>query len=265
MIEALRSDIRGHAIDPACPQLARYLMASMGSLPIEVLRVIFLDAGRRVIADEQLQSGTLSQLVLFPRTIFRRAMELDAAAVLLVHNHPSGDPSPSQDDVDATMRLMEIGGALDIDVLDHIVVSASGCRHVMKARGRRPQRGPSKLVLRSSQPCPESNALANARRTVHRRMLRRQLVGADELFGEAAWDMLLDLFIQQAEGHPLSISSLCVTSGIPMSSALRLTQRMCDAGLIRRIPDPLDGRRSFLELGPETSHRLCAFFSEGAE
>src|SRR3546814_17880936 len=68
----------------------------MGSLPIEVLRILFLDRGRRPLADEQLQHGTLAQLAIYPRTIFRRALELNAAAIILIHNHPSGHARPRE-------------------------------------------------------------------------------------------------------------------------------------------------------------------------
>src|SRR3546814_2644014 len=81
----------------------------MGALPEEILRVLFLDASRRLVADEQMQHGSVRQLALYPRTIFRRALELDAAAILLVHNHPSGDPTPSDRDIRVTE--LQIGRA----------------------------------------------------------------------------------------------------------------------------------------------------------
>ena len=92
-LEAMRAELPGRRIDPANPRLLHYLRASMGALPDETLRVLFLDASRRLIADEQLQHGTVGQVAFYPRTIFRRAIELDAAAIILVHNHPSGNPS----------------------------------------------------------------------------------------------------------------------------------------------------------------------------
>lgn len=77
--------------------------------------------------------------------------------------------------------------------------------------------------------------------------------------------MLLDLFIHEREGKALSISSLCVAAGIPMSSGLRLVQHMCNARLLRRIPDPQDGRRSFMRIEPSLAHRLRAYFEAGSE
>lgn len=132
LIESMQSELTGIKIDLADPQLIHYLMASMGGLSDEVLRVLFLDAGRRLIADEQLQYGALSQLALYPRTIFRRAMEHNAAGLLLVHNHPSGDPSPSTNDIDVTQLLTRIGRSLEIEIVDHIIVTSQNWQRVPK-------------------------------------------------------------------------------------------------------------------------------------
>src|SRR3546814_6317285 len=88
-IESMRADLGDRSLDPASPKLLRYLKMSMGALPQETLRVFFLDPAQRLIADEQLQQGTIGHVAIYPRTIFRRAIELDAAAIILVHNHPS--------------------------------------------------------------------------------------------------------------------------------------------------------------------------------
>ncbi|EJU11270.1 MULTISPECIES: MarR family transcriptional regulator [Sphingomonadales] len=107
------------------------------------------------------------------------------------------------------------------------------------------------------------HARDNAKRLLRRRTLRKQLVGAHDLFGEPAWEMLIDLFIHECERKPLSISAVCVTAGLPMSSALRLIQKLCDAGLVSRIPDPVDGRRCYIRLDPPLMQRLRAYFSAG--
>src|SRR3546814_16135029 len=85
-LEAIRAELLGRVIEPSSPKLIEYLKTSMGALPEEILRVLFLDASRRLVADEQMQHGSVRQLALYPRTIFRRALELAAAAILLVHN-----------------------------------------------------------------------------------------------------------------------------------------------------------------------------------
>ena len=242
----------------------------MGSLDDEKLRVLFLDGSRRLIADEQLQCGTLAQLAVHPRTIFRRALELNAAGVILVHNHPSGDPMPSPEDIHVTRQLDQIGRALDVEVVDHIVVTAAYAHHILNRDVVAvAPRETSSYTLKSPPvgPIPDDDdiAPANARASMRRRMLRQQLIGAPELFGDSAWEMLIDLFIHECEGKDLSISSLCVTASIPMSSALRLVQKLCDAGILRRVPDPADGRRTIIRLEPAIAHRLRAYFEGGPE
>lgn len=270
MEETLRADLTDRRIDSLDTGLRRYLTASMGSLTDEHLRVLFLDADRTLVADEQLQQGTLAHMAIYPRTIFRRALELNAAAIILAHNHPSGDPTPSADDIRTTNLLDELGQSLDIELLDHIVVTATHTHHM---RHRKTKAVPSPrargLLLRSPRPADaadeDGRILRNARTAMRRLILRRQLVGVPELFGDPAWDMLLDLFIHECEGGRLSMSSLCAAAALPESSAMRLAQRLCDAGLLHRLPDPSDGRRSFLTIAPEIAHRLRAYFAEGTE
>lgn len=263
-LAALASDLQRMRIDPCSAALRDYLILGMGSLPDEQLRVLFLDAGQQLIADEQLQNGTLARLSLYPRTIFRRALELNAAGIILVHNHPSRDPTPSEHDIEVTRQLDRIGRALDVRLIDHIIVAEGGTHHIRTSGAKRGLPRLSIPLLRSPDP-PEAGdvALENAKATLRRRMLRDQLFGAPGLFGDPAWEMLIDIFIHECEGHPLPVSSLCVTPSIPMSSALRLCQKLCDAGIIFRIPDPSDGRRSFVSLAPEIAHRIRAYFEEG--
>lgn len=263
-LAALSADLRGLRIDPCSAALRDYLILGMGSLPDEHLRVLFLDAGQQLIADEQLQYGTLAHLVLHPRTIFRRALELNAAGIILVHNHPSRDPTPSEQDIEVTRQLDRIGRALDISLIDHIIVAEGGAHHIRTSKAKRGLPRISIPLLRSPDLTAAGDvALENAKATLRRRMLRDRLFGAPELFGDPAWEMLIDLFIHECEGNPLPVSSLCVTPSIPMSSALRLCQKLCDAGIIYRIPDPSDGRRSFVSLAPEIAHRIRAYFEEG--
>ncbi|WP_422060850.1 JAB domain-containing protein [Sphingopyxis sp.] len=269
-IETIAGELRGMRIDPFDPALRRYLIASMGSLSDEMLRVLFLDKGRQLISDEQLQHGTLSHLAVYPRTIFRRALELNAAGIILVHNHPSGDPSPSPQDVEATRQLDRIGRSLDVEVVDHIIVTSAYVHHIMNKDAMCGKVPASSFVTFCAPPPRDRRAdaraaLANAEIANHRRILRQQLIGAPELFGDPAWEMLVDLFIHECKGKDLSISSLCVAPNIPMSSALRLVQKLCDAGIVRRVPDPFDGRRSIIKLEPEISHRLRAYFEAGSE
>lgn len=267
MTASMLGQVQNCVVDPKAPELRQYLVASMGSLRQEVLRILFLDCAGRLIADEQIQEGTLRQVELYPRTIFRRALEHGAAGLILVHNHPSGDPAPSAEDIRATQMLDRIGRSLDIAIVDHMIVTDRYVHHIVSADGI----GNSTAIyaLKSHDRPPERDvdalALANAKATMRRRLLRQQLIGSPELFGEPAWEMLVDLFIHECERKPLSISSLCVTASTSMSTALRLAQKLSDAGILRRIPDPADGRRCYMRLEPATAQKLRAYFAEGED
>lgn len=255
-------------VDPFSTSLRNYLIHTMGSLPDEMFRVLFLDGAHRLLADEQVQKGTLGQIAVYPRVIFRRALELNAGALILVHNHPSGDSRPSDADLRATQRLEAIGRPLEIEILDHIIVTATYAHHIVKSRPARfRDRVGAAFTLREPADRREPAidvAYEHARRTIRRRLLRRQLIGSEELFGEPAWEILLDVFVHEYEGKPLAITSTCATAGIPMSSGLRLIQKLCDADILRRIPDTFDGRRCFVRLQPAAYDRMRAYFSESS-
>lgn len=272
MREAMRCELLDNRIAASSRRLTDYLKISMGGLPHETLRVLFLDARHRLIADEQMQRGTIDQVAFYPRIILRRAIELDAEALLLAHNHPSGDPTPSSPDLWATERLAAMARSIGIDIVDHIVVTATSHRHILRqSRSSGPKTGQSFSLRADRQDppgvgtdspvdAPRADALANARRSVRRRLLRRQLVGADALFGEPAWDMLVELFIASCEGETVPTGALGIGSGLSSSSAQRLVQRLVDARLAVRAPDPDDARRHFVTLSPEIEHRLTAYF-----
>lgn len=108
-------------------------------------------------------------------------------------------------------------------------------------------------------------ALRNALETKRRRQSRRSWLRPQNLFRDTAWDILIELFIQEREGNQLSMFGLCATADIPLSSAMRLTQKLCDAGILCRERDPKDGRRSFVTIAPRISSRMQAYFSEGPD
>lgn len=109
------------------PEDARLMLEEqLRSCPREELHMIMLDIRNRVIRTIRLSEGGLSSAVIQPRDLFREAVKANAASIILVHNHPSGDPSPSQDDIDSSLRLMEMGGLMGIRVIDHLVISLSG-------------------------------------------------------------------------------------------------------------------------------------------
>jgi DNA repair protein RadC len=103
-----------------------YCRAAMAFADREQLRVLFLDKRNRLICDEIQQIGTVDHTPVYPREVLKRALELSAIAVILVHNHPSGDPTPSRADIQMTQRIVEGAKPLGIAVHDHIIVSKEG-------------------------------------------------------------------------------------------------------------------------------------------
>jgi DNA repair protein RadC len=92
----------------------------------EQFRVLFLDKRNKLIADEVQQTGTVDHTPVYPREVVKRALELSATAIILVHNHPSGDPTPSRADIQMTQSILEIAKPLGIAVHDHIIVGKDG-------------------------------------------------------------------------------------------------------------------------------------------
>jgi DNA repair protein RadC len=102
------------------------LANEMASLRRETFRVLFLDAANGLIADEVLSMGSVARVHVYPREVARRALETDAAAVILIHNHPSGDPQPSPNDIAVTRRIEEACALIDVVVHDHVIIAAGG-------------------------------------------------------------------------------------------------------------------------------------------
>jgi DNA repair protein RadC len=92
----------------------------------EELRILFLDKRNHLIADERQQVGTVDHTPVYPREVVKRALELSATALILVHNHPSGDPTPSRADIAMTQAIVEVAKPLGIAVHDHIIVAKQG-------------------------------------------------------------------------------------------------------------------------------------------
>ena len=102
--------------------VARILMPSLRDLKQEVLYVLCLDTKNNVTNQRQIFEGSLNVNIIHPREVFRFAIEEASASIILVHNHPSGDPSPSKEDIRATKQLIEAGNCIQIPVLDHIII-----------------------------------------------------------------------------------------------------------------------------------------------
>jgi DNA repair protein RadC len=103
-----------------------YLRSQMAFEKREQFRILFLDKRNNLIADEVQGHGTVDHVPVYPREVIRRAIELHACAVILVHNHPSGDPTPSRADIQMTEVIADIGGKLGIAVHDHIIIGREG-------------------------------------------------------------------------------------------------------------------------------------------
>lgn len=103
-----------------------YCNAAMAYESKEQFRILFLDKKNKLIADEVQQTGTVDHTPVYPREVLKRAVELSATAVILVHNHPSGDPAPSRADIEMTHQIIDALKPLDIAVHDHIIIGTSG-------------------------------------------------------------------------------------------------------------------------------------------
>ena len=104
-------------------QLLSYCHVAMANLPTEQLRVLFLDKKNKLIADEVKQEGTVDHTPAYPREIIKRALNLGASAIILVHNHPSGDPTPSRADMQLTDTVAEVAQLMGITLHDHIIIA----------------------------------------------------------------------------------------------------------------------------------------------
>ena len=102
--------------------LIAYCRSAQADEKVELFRILFLDKKNILIADEIQQRGTVDHTPVYPREVIKRALELGASAIILVHNHPSGDPTPSVADVEMTTQIVNAGKPLDIRIHDHLVI-----------------------------------------------------------------------------------------------------------------------------------------------
>ncbi|KQT53221.1 hypothetical protein ASG43_18525 [Aureimonas sp. Leaf454] len=123
---ALRSGVIEREVLSSWAAVLAYCKAAMAYEAREQFRILFLDKKNALIADEVQQTGTVDHTPVYPREVVRRALELSATAVILVHNHPSGDPTPSRADIEMTKTIVETAKPLGIAVHDHIIVGRSG-------------------------------------------------------------------------------------------------------------------------------------------
>mgnify|MGYP000026423358 CR=1 FL=1 len=118
-----REEVLNQPVLSSWNKLIAYCRASMGFEKNERFRILFLNRQNVLTADEIQQTGTVDHTPVYPREVVKRALELGATAVIMVHNHPSGDPSPSKEDIEITRRLTKAGEILGIQVLDHLILT----------------------------------------------------------------------------------------------------------------------------------------------
>jgi DNA repair protein RadC len=125
-IRLLRGEVAARPVLANWQALLDYLRADMAHHAIERVRVLHLNGRNMLIRDELMSEGSIDEAALYVREVIRRALELGSAAIILVHNHPSGDPSPSRADIDLTRNIAEAGKPLGIVVHDHIIIGTQG-------------------------------------------------------------------------------------------------------------------------------------------
>jgi DNA repair protein RadC len=106
--------------------LLAYVRVALQHERREQFRVLFLDKKNQLIADELMNTGTVDHAPVYPREVMRRALELASSSVILVHNHPSGDPTPSKADIEMTKQVVQAGRPLGVGVHDHLIVGRDG-------------------------------------------------------------------------------------------------------------------------------------------
>jgi DNA repair protein RadC len=129
-----RARVMGRPVISSWDALLDYCHTAMSHRETEEFRVLFLDRKNSLIADEVQGSGTVDHVPVYPREIMRRALELNATALILVHNHPSGDPTPSQADIAMTEQIQRAGECLSVTLHDHLVIGKS-CEISFRATG----------------------------------------------------------------------------------------------------------------------------------
>lgn len=125
-IRVTRDQVMDKPVLSSWPALIDYLKASTAYREREVFRVLYLDQKNVLIADEVVNEGTINHAPIYPREIMRHALQLGATSIILCHNHPSGDPTPSRQDIATTRDIMDVGRKLGVKVHDHVIIGKAG-------------------------------------------------------------------------------------------------------------------------------------------
>jgi DNA repair protein RadC len=121
-----KGELKARTLLSSWNDVIAYCRTTMAFADKEQFRILFLDKRNQLIADEVQQTGTVDHTPVYPREVIKRTLELSATAILLVHNHPSGDPTPSSADIQMTKAIIDIAAPLGIAVHDHIIVGKNG-------------------------------------------------------------------------------------------------------------------------------------------
>ncbi len=124
--EIIKAPVHERNVLSSWRALLDYCHAAMAREPVEQLRLLFLDKSNTLIAEEIQQQGTIDETPIYPREVLKRALAHEAAAVIMVHNHPSGDPTPSAADLEMTRRIRDALRAVGIELHDHLVIARKG-------------------------------------------------------------------------------------------------------------------------------------------
>jgi DNA repair protein RadC len=117
-----KAEVRSRPVLSNWQALIAYLQTAMAYEQIEQFRILFLDRKNNLIADEVQQRGTVNHTPVYPREVMKRALILNASALIVIHNHPSGDPKPSREDIQTTRELKAAASALEVELHDHVVI-----------------------------------------------------------------------------------------------------------------------------------------------
>ncbi|GAB5486496.1 MAG: DNA repair protein RadC [Parasphingorhabdus sp.] len=134
LMAELENEVPKQLVAATDENLIRYLQAGMGSLAVETLRVLFLNNANYLVGDQEFGAATPSKILVQPRSILKRALELNASAIILVHNHPSGEIRPSKSDIKFTLSIKVLCRELEISLHDHIIIAGRNWSSFQKMR-----------------------------------------------------------------------------------------------------------------------------------
>ena len=125
-LRLLKGEVINRPLLTSWTAILEYCRAAMAYQDKEQFRILFLDKKNQLIADEMQQEGTVDHTPVYTREVIKRSLELSASSIILVHNHPSGDPTPSFADIDMTQRIIDAGSKLGITIYDHVIIGRKG-------------------------------------------------------------------------------------------------------------------------------------------